>query len=55
MRRLQWILQGHFGDEEDDLFAPAEDLLTAGQLAELQRQTVELETSWPARRLSSAD
>lgn len=28
VKRLDWILQGHFGDEEDDLFTPAIDLLT---------------------------
>jgi DUF438 domain-containing protein len=29
VKRLDWILQGHFGDEEDDLFVPALELLSA--------------------------
>ena len=35
VKRLDWILQGHFGDEEDDLFAPALELLSAERFAEL--------------------
>ena len=36
VERLAWILEGHFGDEEEDLFVPALELLTPetfGQLA----------------------
>lgn len=43
VRRLHWIFQGHFGDEEDDLFAPAEALLSRATLAELEVQTQALE------------
>ena len=37
VRRLHWILQGHFGDEEDDLFLPAEELISPESLAEADR------------------
>jgi len=46
VRRLHWILQGHYGDEEDGLFLPAETLLTADQLKELEHETAELEKNW---------
>lgn len=49
VRRLHWIFQGHFGDEEDDLFGPAESLLTTEQLADLHRRTQELEANWATR------
>ncbi len=48
IRRLHWILQGHFGDEEGDLFLPAETLLTANQLNALEHQMAELERNWLA-------
>ena len=35
VKRLEWILQGHFGDEEDDLFVPALQLLTPETFAQL--------------------
>ncbi len=35
VKRLDWILQGHFGDEEDDLFVPALELLSAATFGEL--------------------
>lgn len=35
VRRLHAILQGHFGDEEDDLFGPAAELLAPEALARL--------------------
>lgn len=35
VKRLDWILQGHFGDEEDDLFVPALELLSPERFAEL--------------------
>lgn len=41
--RLDWILQGHFGDEEDDVFVPAEELLPPGRFPELARAMAELE------------
>lgn len=37
VKRLNWILQGHFGDEEDDLFVPALELLSEEQWAEVAR------------------
>jgi hypothetical protein len=43
VKRLDWILQGHFGDEEDDLFAPALELLSADTFAELARQAAALD------------
>ncbi|MBK9547040.1 MAG: hypothetical protein IPO51_14590 [Dehalococcoidia bacterium] len=43
VKRLDWILQGHFGDEEDDLFPPALELLTPEVFAELARQAKALE------------
>lgn len=47
VRRLHWILQGHFGDEEDDLFLPAEELISPESLAEADRRILELERTWP--------
>ena len=35
VKRLDWILQGHFGDEEDDLFVPALELLSPDVWADL--------------------
>lgn len=35
VRQLDWILQGHFSDEEDDLFTPGEVLFTSTALLEL--------------------
>jgi len=32
VRQIDWILQGHFGDEEDDLFAPGAELFAAEEL-----------------------
>ncbi|MGH2608483.1 MAG: hemerythrin domain-containing protein [Tepidiformaceae bacterium] len=43
VKRLDWILQGHFGDEEDDLFLPALDLLSPETFAELARKAAALE------------
>jgi hypothetical protein len=43
VKRLDWILQGHFGDEEDDLFAPALELLSPETFADLDRQARALE------------
>lgn len=35
VRQLSWVLQGHFGDEEDDLFEPALALLPESRWPEL--------------------
>lgn len=43
--KLDWILQGHFGDEEDALFEPAHEWFTADQFAEFARQMEEVERS----------
>lgn len=43
LKRLDWILQGHFGDEEDDLFVPALELLSAEAFEEMARQAAEIE------------
>jgi iron-sulfur cluster repair protein YtfE (RIC family) len=43
LKRLDWILQGHFGDEEDDLFVPALELLSAETFAELARRAARIE------------
>jgi hypothetical protein len=43
VKRLDWIMQGHFGDEEDDLFVPALTLLPAETFAELTRQAAALD------------
>ena len=45
VKRLDWILQGHFGDEEDDLFPPALELLSAETFAELARQVEAMEAT----------
>lgn len=45
VKRLDWILQGHFGDEEDDLFVPAIDLLTPETWATLHEQARQLSRS----------
>jgi iron-sulfur cluster repair protein YtfE (RIC family) len=43
LKRLDWILQGHFGDEEDDLFVPALELLSAEAFEELAKQAARIE------------
>lgn len=43
VRRLDWMLQGHFGDEEDDLFVPALELLTAETFAEMAAKAERIE------------
>ncbi|MCC7364790.1 MAG: hemerythrin domain-containing protein [Dehalococcoidia bacterium] len=37
VKRLDWIFQGHFGDEEEDLFAPALELLPKERWEEMAR------------------
>jgi len=46
VRQLDWIFQGHFGDEEDDLFAPGAELFSPADLA---RMTQEMEAIRPDR------
>lgn len=43
LRRLDWILQGHFGDEEDDLFLPAQTLLDDSVFARLTAEMAAIE------------
>ena len=45
--RLHWILQGHFGDEEDNLFAPAAVLLAPAVLEALASRMAALERAAP--------
>lgn len=45
--RLHWILQGHFGDEEDHLFAPAAVLLAPDVLEDLASRMAALERAAP--------
>ena len=48
VKRLRWILEGHFGDEEDDLFPPAVELLPRETWEDLARRAEELERGSPA-------
>lgn len=43
LRRLDWILQGHFGDEEDDLFVPALELLDSDAFARMAEHCTRIE------------
>jgi hypothetical protein len=43
LRRLDWILQGHFGDEEDDLFVPALELLDRDAFARMAEHCTRIE------------
>lgn len=43
LKRLDWIFQGHFGDEEDDLFPVALELLSSEVMADLARKAAALE------------
>jgi iron-sulfur cluster repair protein YtfE (RIC family) len=43
VKRLDWILQGHFGDEEDDLFPPALQLLSPETFVRLAREAAALD------------
>jgi len=43
VNRLDWILQGHFGDEEENLFLPAATLLSAEDRDRLVEQMAALE------------
>lgn len=42
VRQLDWILQGHFSDEEDDLFTPGEILFTQANLLDLTRAIAQI-------------
>lgn len=42
VRQLDWILQGHFSDEEDDLFAPGAELFTPEDLDRLAAAIAEI-------------
>jgi hypothetical protein len=41
---LDWVFQGHFTGEEDGLFLPAEDFLSAATLAEMVDRMAEMES-----------
>lgn len=43
--KLDWILQGHFGDEEDALFEPAHEWFTPEHFAEFAEKMAEVERS----------
>lgn len=43
VKRLSWILQGHFGDEEDDLFPPTVALLSVDVWERLARAADEID------------
>ena len=38
VRQLDWLLQGHFGDEEDDLFEPGAEVFSSERLDTLAAQ-----------------
>lgn len=48
LARLDWILEGHFGDEEEGVFVPAAELLSPDQLAGLASRILELEIAFDA-------
>jgi DMSO/TMAO reductase YedYZ molybdopterin-dependent catalytic subunit len=50
VRQLDWVLQGHFTGEEDGVFLPAEDLLSAETFIELARRSAALASAWHAAR-----
>jgi len=45
LERLDWLFQGHFTGEEDGLFLPAEELLSAETLSELAEQMTALDAA----------
>jgi iron-sulfur cluster repair protein YtfE (RIC family) len=45
LERLDWVFQGHFTGEEDGLFLPAEDMLSAGTFAMMAEQMAALEAA----------
>lgn len=44
VRQLDWLLQGHFGDEEDDLFDPGAEVFSPQQLETLAAQLETIRT-----------
>lgn len=48
LEQLDWVFQGHFTGEEDGLFLPAEDVLSAATFAEMAERMTALEAVWPA-------
>jgi len=46
VKKLDWILQGHFVDEEDNLFEPAIAWFAAGDFAELSARMAEVEAAY---------
>jgi hypothetical protein len=48
VRQLDWIFQGHFGDEEDDLFAPGAELFTPADLARMAQEMEAIGSDRPA-------
>ena len=47
IERLSWLLQGHFTGEEDEIFLPAEEILTPEELASLTETMALIEASAP--------
>lgn len=45
LERLDWVFQGHFTGEEDGLFLPAEDMLSADTFASMTEQMAALEAA----------
>jgi iron-sulfur cluster repair protein YtfE (RIC family) len=45
LERLDWVFQGHFTGEEDGLFLPAEDVLSAGAFEMMAEQMAALEAA----------
>lgn len=45
VKKLDWILQGHFLDEEDSLFEPSVNWFSAEKFAEMSEQMAALEDS----------
>jgi len=43
VRQLDWILQGHFSDEEDDMFAPGAELFEPAELERLSAAMKEIQ------------
>jgi hypothetical protein len=44
VERLDWLFQGHFTGEEDGIFTPAEDLLSADAFADMAARMAALES-----------
>lgn len=48
LERLDWVFQGHFTGEEDGLFLPAEDILSADTFASMAARMAAMEAGRPA-------